>query len=489
MSDITTAGTTTAGTTTADTTATTPAGAPFGWPASPASPSTPARRGGPPSIGQRLSAALWGVAAVGGLAVSLAVGLAVHREVDELMDNGLQEAAEILYGLLSFNAAALPQLPTGGSLPAPAHTERLVWQVVSPDGQVLLRSHQAPAAPLMGAALRGPADAGEDWRVYGLPFPLPASSPADGAGRSLLVAQPRALRRQAHVEAGLATAGAALLVGGLCALWLRRRVRAELQPIDALSTAVAAYDPLAAAQVLPAPARLELLPLHQAIQDLGERLADRVASERAFSAHAAHALRTPLAGMVAQLAVAQRKAPAALQPRLQRARDAADRLRRVVTALLSLFRTGADVQRRPVDLPALLAHLPVEPLQLHCDVHQALWADADLLAAALANLLDNAARHGARSLTLRLRRDARGHWLELHDDGRGLAGAQALQMQALLDARRYERPVGLGLMLADLVARAHGSRLQLLPVAAGFGVALGLGQAPEDPQRPPDAAD
>ncbi|OYU71990.1 MAG: two-component sensor histidine kinase, partial [Burkholderiales bacterium PBB5] len=169
---------------------------------------------------------------MGGLAVSLAVGLAVHHEVDELMDNGLQEAAEILYGLLTFNAAALPQLPTGGSLPAPAHSERLVWQVVSPDGQVLLRSHQAPAAPLLPGAPRGHADAGEDWRVYGLPFPSPVASPTVGAGRSLLVAQPRALRRQAHMEAGLATAGAALLVGGLCALWLRRRVRAELRPID-----------------------------------------------------------------------------------------------------------------------------------------------------------------------------------------------------------------------------------------------------------------
>ncbi|OYU98425.1 MAG: two-component sensor histidine kinase, partial [Burkholderiales bacterium PBB5] len=197
------------------------------------------------------------------------------------------------------------------------------------------------------------------------------------------------------------------------------------------------------------------------------------------------------------LAVAQREAPADLQPRLQRARDAAERLRRVVTALLSLFRAGADVQRRPVDLPALLAHLPVEPLQVHCEVHQPLWADADLLAAALANLLDNAVRHGARTVTLRLHSGARGDprcdprcdWLELHDDGRGLAGAQALQMQALLDARRYERPVGLGLMLADLVARAHGSRLQLLPVATGFAVALGLGHAPEALQRSPGAAD
>ncbi|MBK9362956.1 MAG: hypothetical protein IPM99_18555 [Rubrivivax sp.] len=66
--------------------------------------------------------------------------------------------------------------------------------------------------------------------------------------------------------------------------------------------------------------------MHDAIEALGERLARRVANERAFGAHSAHALRTPLAGIDLQLAVAEREAPPALQPRLARARgrDAAD---------------------------------------------------------------------------------------------------------------------------------------------------------------------
>ena len=82
--------------------------------------------------------------------------------------------------------------------------------------------------------------------------------------------------------------------------------------------------------------------MHDAISALGERLARRVANERAFSAHAAHALRTPLAGIDTQLAVAQREAPASLQPRLARVREAAGRLTRVVSALLALFRSGPN---------------------------------------------------------------------------------------------------------------------------------------------------
>ncbi|MFO1266659.1 MAG: histidine kinase dimerization/phospho-acceptor domain-containing protein [Rubrivivax sp.] len=89
--------------------------------------------------------------------------------------------------------------------------------------------------------------------------------------------------------------------------------------------------------------------MHEAVRS-GARLAANAAAERAFSAHAAHALRTPLAGLEAQLAVAQREAPPALQGRLARMRGATTRLSHVVTALLALFRSGSELKRVPVDV-------------------------------------------------------------------------------------------------------------------------------------------
>ena len=102
-----------------------------------------------------------------------------------------------------------------------------------------------------------------------------------------------------------------------------------------------------------------LQPLQAAVAGLGQRLARRLANERAFAAHAAHALRTPLAGLVTQLAVAQREVPDHVQPRLRQARDAADRRRRVIGALLTWFRTGADVRWQAIDLPELVSYLPM----------------------------------------------------------------------------------------------------------------------------------
>jgi signal transduction histidine kinase len=186
--------------------------------------------------------------------------------------------------------------------------------------------------------------------------------------------------------------------------------------------------------------------------------------------------------MVAQLAVAQRELPPEAQPRLQRTRQAADRLRRVVNALLTLFRTGAEPKWQAVDLAVLVSHLPFEGLTVVVAGSAPLLADPDLLAAALLNLLDNAQRHGAQQVTVSAdRAEVDGVAfvsISLQDDGSGLAEAHRLRLQGALDTQDYEGTTGLGLMLADRVARTHGGSLHLLPVAAGCCVELRIGPAP-----------
>src|SRR3954465_8318083 len=115
-----------------------------------------------PSIRKRLSGTLFVVSIAWALAVSFVVWVSVRHEVDDLMDDTLQESAEILYGLLSFNASQLP-LDGSGSLPAPAHAERLVWQIVSADQRVLLRSHTAPAKPFLAKPAPGLNSVGDEW--------------------------------------------------------------------------------------------------------------------------------------------------------------------------------------------------------------------------------------------------------------------------------------------------------------------------------------
>ena len=424
-----------------------------------------------PSIRRRLSGLLLATALAWGLALAAVVWLAVRHEVDELLDDTLRASAEVLHGLLSAGGGALPK-PTPLAPPvATAHDERFAWQLVGAGSQVLGRSARAPMVPLLPLPTYGFADVADQWRVYGQRF-------GDGEG-VLYVAQTRAERREAQAEVALSTVLAALAVGLVSATWLRARLRREWQPVLDLPAQLARYEPLDPQAGLPPAQREELLPVLAAIDELGQRLARRVANERAFSAHAAHALRTPLAGIDTQLAVALRESPPELRPRLERVRQAAGRLTRVVTALLAMFRSGVEVQWQPLDLAALLTRLPAEGIALRVEATQPLWADPDLIAAALLNLLDNAIRHGARHGVLSLQEVEGQQRLALHDDGPGVEPAQREALDAALQAQDYEGRMGLGLMLGDLVARAHGGSLRLPPAEAGFTAWLWLARPPQ----------
>jgi signal transduction histidine kinase len=60
------------------------------------------------------------------------------------------------------------------------------------------------------------------------------------------------------------------------------------------------------------------------------------------------------------------------------------------------------------------------------------------------------------------------------DDGRGAELSRLALLRAALETQNYEGQTGLGLMLADLVARAHGGRLVLPDTPSGFAVELVL---------------
>lgn len=444
-----------------------------------------------PSIRQRLANALavWSLA--WGAAVGAAIWLAATHEVDELLDDTLQASTELLGSLLP---ATLPSAAQAGAAPG---TERFAWQLVAADGRLLARSARAPAAPWHTRPAPGFTQL-PGWRVYGMAAQTPGQTPGHTPGQMLYAAQTGDERREARGEVALNAVLAALALGLLGHVWLRSRVRRELEPLRSLSHRLAgmgtgmgtgrALTPEAAAQALGAPERQELEPVHQAVQALTARLWARMASERAFSAHAAHALRTPLAGIDAQLAVALRECPPALRERLTLVRGATGRLQAVVVALLGLFRAGSQPQRAPVDVGSLVARLPAPGVQVtvqvavQTDSPAPLDADADLLAAALVNLLDNSARHGAKQVSVQVLGP---RTLRVSDDGPGVPPqrAQAL-LQALdhaqsqgLDGESTEGMTGLGLLLADRVARAHGGRLRLPDSAAGFVVELDLGEA------------
>ena len=427
-----------------------------------------------PSIAQRLlrTLMLWSV--LWTLAITAAVWLAVHTEVTELLDETLQATADVLSGPLSLSTAAgQAQWVQQNARPAgDAPPEQFAWQVVryAADNTALVvrASPNAPGQPLYAVPLRGFGDL-PAWRVYGLPL--------GGDAGMLYVAQTVAERSEAQLEMALSAALASLAIALLAHFWLRAKTRQELQPLHNLAAQLKVFDPLTPGAKLGLAERQELEGVHSAIDGLGQRLARRVANEQAFSGHAAHALRTPLAGIDAQLAVALRECPPNMQARLQQIRTASQRLQRVVAALLSLFRSGVELKRESITLADWLPRLAPGGLALHISPGMVLEADADLLAAALLNVLDNAERHGAKNLTVTL---VDATTLRLYNDGASVPPERTLALERALHSQCYDGVTGLGLMLADIVARAHGGQVNLPNVATGFAVEMVLPLAQAD---------
>ena len=309
-----------------------------------------------PSLRRELAKSLIVVASVWFLAIFVTIAYGIRHEVDDLMDDALQEATEVLYGTLVLHMLPFP-VTNGDTLPAPPHQEHLVWQVVDQDRRVTLRSHWAPSTPMLEKVVPGLSDGLDHRRVFAIDLPQ--------TGHVLLVGQNRLERLEARWEAIAIVGSSGAAVSLVCAGWMRRRVIHALRPLHDLSEQIKAYDPTNVQTELPAPSHQEFVQVRTAILDLGRRLAHRIEHEHAFSAHAAHALRTPLAGLDAQLAMAMKDVEEPTRKRLLRARQAAARLTSVITSLLTLFRSNATPDLRPVWISSVVERLPIEGLTIH----------------------------------------------------------------------------------------------------------------------------
>lgn len=409
-----------------------------------------------PSIRARLVRSAAAYVLAGALASATAAAFAVNVVVKALMDSALEETAQVLV-VLAEHEKDVASLAQGAALPAPPHRETLIWQLRGADGALIARSHDAPREPWPVPLFEGHRQS-MGLAVYTL------------AGRNvwLQVAQPLAELQRAQRAAALQAGSAVIFLGLFAAGAVAWRIGVELRPVARIARDVEAINPGAVAPVLPRSPRRELEPVYAALEGLMQRLAHKLRSEQAFAAHAAHSLRTPLAGLTAQLEIARTQAPPALQPRLALALDSARRLDGVVEALLAMARAADSIrwrrfEARALGTVALGRRIEVDVAAL--DAAPALHGDPDLLAVAVANLVDNAARHGAAHARVGVAIEGATQRIQVTDDGPGVAPERLAALRAAL-ARfdqdgELDAALGLGLTLAAAVARAHGGRLDL----------------------------
>jgi signal transduction histidine kinase len=202
----------------------------------------------------------------------------------------------------------------------------------------------------------------------------------------------------------------------------------------------------------------EIAALGRAVNDMAERIERQVADQRELLAGVSHEIRTPLARIRVLLELGRtRGGDEETLGELEREVLEIDEL---VGQLLASARLDfADLTTRPLDA-ADVARRALERAGLAPDRLLVVEGEGDLqfdgdptlLARALANLLENARRHGGGTTRLRVRGRADTVAFEVEDAGPGFPAAGAA-------AARPEGSLGLGLVLVRRIADAHHGKL------------------------------
>ncbi|MEO0669223.1 MAG: sensor histidine kinase [Pseudomonadota bacterium] len=213
-------------------------------------------------------------------------------------------------------------------------------------------------------------------------------------------------------------------------------------------------------------------------------------AQAAFISDASHQLRNPIAGVRALgEAILTARSLEAAKARAGDLVTAAERAGDLAESLMTLERARAglgtalelsdlaQVLRRTVaDFEGLAARKKVQLRLTGADARALVPMDATMVEEAVRNLIDNALLHGGpglRSITVSLRGDQ--DWrINVTDDGQGVPTDDYPKILARFGQAQPNAGSGLGLSIADAVARQHGGALTIDPVGAGFAVSLRL---------------
>jgi two-component system, OmpR family, sensor kinase len=271
-----------------------------------------------------------------------------------------------------------------------------------------------------------------------------------------------------------------LLIGGPIALFLVSLsgyllAAAALRPVDRMGEQAATISAANPEQRLPLPAADdELARLGRRLNNMLGRLQAALERERSFVADASHELRTPLALLKTEieLTLDEPHSIDALQAALRSVGEETDRLSQLAEDLLLLAQADArtlPIRRSSIVVADMLTAVAARYQRRASDAGRAIDVDAPTglavladrlrLEQALANLVDNALRHGAGAI--RLTAAERSHRIEMHviDEGDGFPPEfldRAFERFSRPDQARSRGGAGLGLAIVTAIMDAHG---------------------------------
>ena len=425
----------------------------------------------PFSLQARLGISLGLLLTIIWIAAASVTALLLRKEINEVFDSALQETAERLLPLAVMDIVDREDDGTPQRLGALRQRDEYFTYVVrDPAGRILLQSHLADPnvfPPYDGPGFRQTAG----FRIYN-------EDALKGTVR-ISVAEPLSHRATVSREVILALGLPLLLVIPVALLAIVLAVRASLAPLRRFRASLAARGGRDLSPVATGALPAEIAPVAATLNGLLARLKAAFEAERSFAAHAAHELRTPLAGAIAQAqrlrgetadtAAAARAAD--IEVTLKRLTRLSERLMQLARAEGGRLRLDSARDLRPVTrivaedtarnamADRLGLHLPEEPVLSDLD--------PDAFGIVLRNLIENALRHGAATGPVEVTLTSGGR-LTVVNDGPVVPPEVLSRL-----TQRFERGgagndgSGLGLAIVAAIAERLGSSFTLRSPATG----------------------
>ncbi len=268
--------------------------------------------------------------------------------------------------------------------------------------------------------------------------------------------------------------------------------RSSISPLLRLTDSVGRRGPQDLRPVA-APVPSEMVPLVAALNSFMDRLKTSLSRSEEFIADAAHRVRTPLATVRTQAEITYRRVEkeenrASIREMIRAIDESSRAAGQMLDHAMVTLRTD-HLEQTEIDLNALTAEMVdrLRPLAELRDIElvmsqqdkAATIGDAILIQSALRNILDNAIKYSPAEsiITLNVSQNAGRAQLTTCDQGMGFpeGGVEVLKERFARGAN-VEGVIGsgLGLTIADEVARAHGGSLSISSKKEGPGACVTL---------------
>jgi two-component system, OmpR family, sensor histidine kinase QseC len=297
------------------------------------------------SLKSRMTLMLFGLVMCLWILSAVVIYYKADHESQELFDSSLSETANLLLFLSEHEIHEVGSAKISGedAIRDSSSPQYLAFQLWDMTGNLKYRSANAPETPLAPLATHGfswQSTGDETRRTYNLKH-------TNGSLR-IIVSEPLKHRQEiaGHFFGGLIAFSVVLLPFGY--LGVRYLVSKALSPVDECAKQVNALD---VRNLKPVNARdlpVEILPLVDGLNSAILRIQEGIEREKRFTADAAHELRTPLAGVRANVQLLQKQLQNPTEDQSDIMSDAMvgiDRCSRLINQLLALSKSDANIGR------------------------------------------------------------------------------------------------------------------------------------------------